>query len=947
MLKKILLGLFIICNSTHSFLFSNTPQKEVVRVGYVSNDDMVKDITDNFNKGYGYDILKKVEAVSNFSFEFIEIGENQLEYLENDSVDIIGLFFATEERQKNYVMSNYSLGSNYLSLSAKGHGFNPYASLEELDGKTVATYGEKGTAEHLLDDFCKKNNISINYAVYERDTYLHEEADYYLTYTGGQDMEGFSSVLNFARLPIYLMTTKNKTSLMNNIDKALETLYRDEGNFFTELFNKYFPAIHIRRDINNKELELLRSKPFVIGCETDNFPFSFINDNNELDGMYVRLFDYIADKYDFEVSYKPFSENGTYDLIFPTYKIQNENKYVTTSVVHSLDLIILMTKEKMEQFAHNYGKSSQTLRLGSIKYQNLDMHSFKESFNTVELITYDNIIDSINAIKNDKVHAITITPNEISYASARLHNKNLHIDNISGTYKIYFIVPKEKSEYANIFNIIFSKIDPGIHSYLASTCVADYIPTVTLKDLLKENIANISVVVIILIFSIIFIIMLKARKTREQKLQYFRRDTLSQLYSLNYVIDQLELLRKTASPSEYELITFDIDSFKLINNYYNYTVGTNVIKKIGEVLFELFKDTDALCSRRTSDQFFIVKRVENTITMEELYTEHLKPALLNLLGEDFYISFSFGRFIINDVTLSSDNAYINAELARKKGKTSYETTFYTFNEEMKNTLQLNIEITHNMTQALIEHSFFILLQPKIDLKTLHVGGAEALVRWRKNDGTIIPPDMFISVFEENGFISKLDYYVLEEVCLFIQKNRDSINIPRISVNLSKITVLSKNLIENLLRIISSYSVSPQEIELEVTESAITGNEKLFIEKIKSLKEAKFVVSIDDFGAGISSLNRLSKIEADVLKIDKVFFNEINNDVKNKSVIKNVIQLAKDLHMHVVAEGVEEVDQVKWLMELYCDYVQGYYFSKPLPLNEFKSLLELDKKFVIL
>ncbi len=307
---------------------------------------------------------------------------------------------------------------------------------------------------------------------------------------------------------------------------------------------------------------------------------------------------------------------------------------------------------------------------------------------------------------------------------------------------------------------------------------------------------------------------------------------------------------------------------------------------------------------------------------------------------------SFGNVVIRDCKANPSTIIGQADNARVQGKNEHKTTFITFDEKMQKFYEERVNVTFRMEQALKNREFTVVYQPKIDFKTLEVGGAEALVRWFPKLGNTIFPDQFIPVFEANGFIEFLDLYVLEDVCKFIRSNYRTMSIPRISVNLSANTILADNIVARVTDIVSTYSIRPDEIELEITESAVEGDTEKFMLRVKQLREMGYPIAIDDFGAGVSSLNRLSAIEADVLKLDKAFFDLKDQGGKSAVVVTNVIAMAKELKMKVVAEGVETYAQALWLRKIDCDYAQGYYFERPISENDFKALLESKKVFSI-
>ena len=217
-------------------------------------------------------------------------------------------------------------------------------------------------------------------------------------------------------------------------------------------------------------------------------------------------------------------------------------------------------------------------------------------------------------------------------------------------------------------------------------------------------------------------------------------------------------------------------------------------------------------------------------------------------------------------------------------------------------------------------------------------GAEALVRWQKPNGTLVSPADFVPVFEKNGFITKLDYYVWEKVCQFIRGELDGGREPApISVNVSRVNLYNPQFMETLINLVEKYKIPPRYLHLELTESVFSEEARTIQSAIKYLHKAGFTIMMDDFGSGYSSLNVLKDLDLDVLKIDMKFFSKGNTAEKGAKIIEAVIKMAESLDMTVIAEGVEEKGQVDMLTNLGCDYIQGYYFAKPMPQAQYEKL----------
>ena len=258
-----------------------------------------------------------------------------------------------------------------------------------------------------------------------------------------------------------------------------------------------------------------------------------------------------------------------------------------------------------------------------------------------------------------------------------------------------------------------------------------------------------------------------------------------------------------------------------------------------------------------------------------------------------------------------------------------------FDVEMNNQRIWERKVEDDMSRALANKEFQVYLQPKISTTEEVLAGAEALVRWIHPQEGFIPPNKFIPIFESNGFITKLDDYMLEEVAsLQAQWIAQKRKIVPISVNISRAHFTRSDLATHISSIVDKYKVPHNVIELELTESAFFDDKKLLLNTIKQLRESGFSVSMDDFGAGYSSLNSLKEMQIDVLKIDADFFRGANAEERGMLIVSEVIDLAKKLDMKIVAEGIESREQVDFLTEQECDLIQGYFFAKPMPVAEF-------------
>ncbi|MFI3231366.1 MAG: bifunctional diguanylate cyclase/phosphodiesterase [bacterium] len=394
---------------------------------------------------------------------------------------------------------------------------------------------------------------------------------------------------------------------------------------------------------------------------------------------------------------------------------------------------------------------------------------------------------------------------------------------------------------------------------------------------------------------------------------------------------------------KYALCSIDIDKFKYVNSVFGYEVGDEVLKRVATVVRDFIDKEENFC-RMNEDKFSIFLKYENEVQL------HLKVRELAEKFENMRdCHFSEAKItIIGGVTIVNKQMTLNslldqATIARKSGKGSHKNKFSFYNPTMDVNIRKEIQIEERVPHAMANGEFQPFLQPKFDLETKKICGAEALVRWITPTGMIYP-DEFIPLFERNGFIVTLDFIIYEKVMIYIRECLDK-NLPvyPISVNVSRNHIKDKHFMDKFMHLIRKYNIPCEFLELEVTESVFVEDKVQLKHFIDSIKSESLKVSIDDFGTAYSSLQILTDINVDILKIDKGFLDNINTNTteehvvtKDEILIKNIINLAKELEFKVICEGVETNEQIELLKNIGCELGQGYVFAKPMPLSEYED-----------
>ena len=384
----------------------------------------------------------------------------------------------------------------------------------------------------------------------------------------------------------------------------------------------------------------------------------------------------------------------------------------------------------------------------------------------------------------------------------------------------------------------------------------------------------------------------------------------------------------------YLVARFDVANFRYINEAYGHVRADELLTIIVEESAKFFKDRE-LCTRMDSDQFVLLARNDQDFEakFEEMMTNVNDRA--REIGIMFPIRLKRGICPIrkddNDISIIIDHA--NA--ARKSLVGDEKVLVATYSEKIVQQMYVEEKIESEMEESLRKGEFRVFIQPKWDIANDCIYGGEALVRWIKEDGSMVFPDQFIPVFERNGFIEKLDLYMLEEVCKKLRAliDDDRMIFP-ISVNQSRILIHNPDYINQVAKIMKRYRIPNGFIELEVTETVFFDERNLMINTMNRLKDMELCISMDDFGSGYSSLNMLKDIPFDVIKIDREFFSEVITSDASILILRKIIEMAQGLGIRVLCEGVETAEQVEILRGLGCSYVQGYFYSKPVKSEEF-------------
>ncbi len=941
----LLFALKILCGTAFA------QEKTTVKVAYLANRGMIIDPDAVDGKGYGFDFLMKIEESTNFNFVFIPYSYKEaLEALKLGHIHLFGPEVYTEKISQDFEYIETPIGRTVSILASKSKNIVYYNNPEGINNSTVATAIDNPFLPEF-NAYLDKNNIKVNFLYATRDDYHIQNADYYLTTNIAGTFHKDKNALNVATKNMHLIASKHHSKLNEEINEAIKKLNLDEPHFSERSYLFYYDNINLNKKyLSIEEEENLRGKTFRVGYTHDHEPIQFLNEEGMPAGISVDILNLLAKKHNFNVQYIAYdpsdlaTDKEHFDLLI---SIKDDYKdihkfYTQTKDYLRLPMVLMLNIEEGTVF-----DKEAEIGIGLYNYTTLDYSNIIKEFPRSRVYTYNDIQSAFSGYMNDKFEAGLFTTTGAEYVHKLFGTEDTQVFGTDLTLPLRLFVSKNiAEEYVVSLNAAINHLDQSIINEIVSQHSLAFLPSDSLMLLLKENSTEIIIISLLAILGIVFFFFYEQSVKRKDIQKVINTDSLTGLISLHHFRECMRERLSKAKPDEYEIITLDIDYFRIINTIYGFEYGSKTIMAIAKALKESCNDEDVLISRIVGDLFVVLHKYHEEFDPLFVCYKDIVPAIETIVGANYNLSMSIGTYRIHDCTNDVNAIIDRANVARLSGKKDHTFTCKEFDKQMQRAFEKQTDIVFRMEQALKDKEFNIFYQPKINYNTLKIEGAEALIRWFPKNSAVFYPDEFIPVFEANGFIMNIDFYVFEEVLRFIKKHSETITLPVVSVNLSARTLYDPSTPFKLQGLLKKHHILPSQVEVEVTESAILDNDKHMAHKVEEIKKVGLHVSMDDFGAGVSSLNRLSSLNIDTIKLDKSFLDYNSQVSKGSIIVENIVRMAKDLNMQIVTEGVENAAQALWLQKIGCHLAQGFYFEKALSETDFISLLNSNKKYNI-
>ena len=918
-------------------------RRTAIRVGFPIQYG-ISYLDDNGNyAGYMVDYLEQLSLYTNWDYEYVMVeGDTNtqittlMQMLMDGEIDMMGTMNYSPELEEYFLYPSYSYGTSYTVLTVLENSTRWVEDdVSGWNGMKVASSPDQALRAKQLEQYAQLNDFT--YEVVEYPT-IDEAIE--AVRTGEADatlqvdlaiLDNFRAIARFSPAPYYFALYRGNQKLLQTLNTAMYQMGRAYPHLQTELYNEYFYS-YGRFVLSEEEKQYIQDLGTLKVAFCDgNAPLQDFRDG-AVTGMAAAYFEAFAQETGLQ--YEPvvvqscadgidLIEEGKLDLIACA---ASTSSYVAVDGIQftlpffSGSSLLVSGPEAMDpsnydtqRFYTNTQSVFNQLRTGEMGYARLDAYSVNYYLQKKEL--YDDLLVDWSSDKNVS-YCVGIT----SHIPGNLLSIfNRYISSVSDveSQNMFYQAMSEEVEYS---------LSEWLYVY-------------------RFYLMIIAVVVVLVIC--LYLLYRHSKKAQQEAADTQKQlEQMSHYDSLTQAYNGAEFRSLLAEACEDKiplmLVALNLRNFKYINEAYGTSTADLFLCRIKRCLDAVQQPGEFFC-RQGADVFYMALRenqAEGGIRRIQEIWDLIRGEAEALLG-DYTVSLYCGGVLTADepepFSASAKHSHMMAALAQaKKSKTD---PICIYDESLHKAEQMRHYAESHMQRALEQEEFQLYLQPKMDLKTGVLTGAEALVRWQTQDRGMLFPDQFIPLFEENGFCVKLDLYMVEQTCKQLRQWMDEGLAPiNISVNQTRLLFASEGYVEKLLAITEKYQVPPQYITLEILESLVLDHVDRVNACIDQLRSLGFRISMDDFGSGYSSLNTLGRLKIDELKLDRLFLMGVANDTEGtqRKIMACILELAQKLHISTVAEGVETRENEQMMAQLSCNYGQGYYYSRPLAVDMFEQ-----------
>ncbi|MBQ8170964.1 MAG: EAL domain-containing protein [Oscillospiraceae bacterium] len=940
---------------------------ETVRVG-ACPDFGISKVGGEYS-GFAYDYLAEIQKHTGHRYTFIEATPDELiDMLLEGIIDVIPCVSAAEYQD---LIDKY-----YKTRTADEIPIPQLCSVSLMRKYTAIYISENSETDISYFDTQALNKATIGYLSENQSKYFSDntfirgdidQADYIEYSTEAQMQMDFNSgkidavikqafrpwngekiVYQYDTKDCYFLVSGKDSLLANQLNVAMNSIHMSNSSFAQNTYKNHIEKYGSPRFAYSKEEKaFVKENPLIKVAY--NISASSIEDfdGQNIVGYTQTIINAIEDYSGFEIELRScpdleecvrLLENGEVQAICGGVNAESMETFGKFRISSSYDDVPIVIAAKQGTVLSNSMKIA-------IPYNGDDIsHYAVGTYTNATLLPYENTEKCLEAVRNGDADCMCADAYETIYLLNDKYNDIEIAATCNDLHKECFAyVENAPAELSNILGKAITAVGKS------NALVEYYTKSVSANKgeslhTVRIEVVYIAAATIILIAAgaILFMAIVKLRSKRANEI-----DPLTGGRNrIKFIEDTQKLIRKT-SAEKWALVLFDINKFKFVNDRLGYEEGDRLLERLYKTVSDNIED-DEVFARISDDNFAcVIKNTQDQEITTRLHNIFDEFDRRNSLFVKYPVAFSTGVCRLGQCRDGNGDIDINAALDRCKiAKRTLKGLHYSsiafYDGSIRDKALREKDYENIMPSALEQREFECYLQPKYGLKSRHIEGAEALIRWNSKEFGFVFPNEFIPISEKNGFVVELDFFILEEVCRAMRRWLNEGKTPVVvSVNQSRLHLNYDDYIWRLREIVDKYEIPYEYIELELTESVFMENAEKLLAIMQKLHDIGFKLSLDDFGSGYSSLNMLKDIPVDVVKIDREFFNGTVNSEKGRAVISTVVELAANLNMEVISEGVETKEQVDFLADINCAMVQGYYFAKPMTIESFEELWDKD------
>ena len=952
--KKLLLLLLCVTLALSGVVRAESARGKVVRVGWYES---AYHRTDPFGRrsGYGYEYQQRIATYTGWTYEYVEGSWSELyELLVAGELDLLSDVSYTPERAEKILYSAEGMGAeDYHAFIRPDNTEITPDDFSTFNGKRVGV-NKNSIQEQMFKEWADNHKVYPTIVELSGktpellDMLAKGEIDVLVTLDTYGNSADVLPVCKVGSATSFFGVNRARPDIKQELDVAMNRIFEENRNFNQQLSEQFTDSGALNSFVTADEKRWLTQHGTIVVGYHDNFlPFCSTDADGALTGA---LKDYLAfaencernARLSFETrAYKDMEdalaalERGEVDCVFPvnlsTYDGEQRGMVVTDPYVR--------TEMNMAVLPSDHTVISPELTLtAAVKKGHVNHETFlKDNFPNWRILYCDTYEDCYRAVADGRADCTPVSNYRISRMGNIIARFKLTTLTTGQTARLSFALNRSNDCLYSILN----KVNHLIPDSAANSTLTNYAlesERVTFLDYLRDNLAAVVAAAAMTISLILFLVLLNVKSQmksseRRQIISETERDHLTNLYNRNFFVAYTTRLAQEQPDTPMDAIVLNIDRFHSYNTMEGREFGDELLRTLGREIAAFLAETKGYGGRMEGDHF-------------DIYCAHREdyPALLERFQQRLTDDFPSADVRVRmgvmpwQAGLSPLQMFDRAWSACSMVRGDFKTHLMVYDEELRRRAAYNQRLLSDLPRALEQRELEVFYQPKFDIRVDPpvLSSAEALIRWRHPELGMIPPGDFIPLFERSGQITALDKYVWAEAARQVAewRTRYGHTLP-VSVNLSRVDVFDPDLFDTLDSIIEANGLDRRDLKLEVTESVYTENAEHMIEIITELRARGYEIEMDDFGSGYSSLNMLSSMPIDVLKMDMAFVRNIERNQRDLRLVELILDIARYLHVPVIAEGVETEAQLSLLKGAGCDIVQGYYFSRPLIAEEFE------------